>query len=70
MSDRLSRIQFLTVQEVEKILRVSDTTVKKLVRDGTLSAVRVGRAYRIFEPSVWEYIARQGEPPVGDDEEQ
>lgn len=43
----LSDLAFLTVVEVATVLRISKMTVYRMVRDGTLDAVRVGRGYRI-----------------------
>jgi excisionase family DNA binding protein len=50
-------ISFLTVTEVAAIMRVSKMTVYRLVHGGELSAVRVGRSFRVPEPAVREYLA-------------
>lgn len=39
--------EFLTVPEVAGRLRVSGATVRRWCADGTLSAVKIGRSYRI-----------------------
>lgn len=44
--------RFLTVHEVAAILRVSKQTVYRLVRTGSLEAVRVGGSFRIPEHAV------------------
>jgi excisionase family DNA binding protein len=37
---------YMTSAEVARRLRVSQTTVARWVRDGTMTAVRIGRQYR------------------------
>lgn len=43
----LSDLAFLTVVEVATVLRISKMTVYRMLHDGTLESVRVGRGYRI-----------------------
>jgi excisionase family DNA binding protein len=50
-------VAFLTVAEVASIMRVSKMTVYRLVHGGELSAVRVGRSFRVPQPAVREYLA-------------
>ena len=47
---------FLTVAEVADIMRVSKMTVYRLVHAGELSAVRVGRSFRVHEEAVNKYL--------------
>lgn len=47
---------FLTVAEVADLMRVSKMTVYRLVHNGDLPAVRVGRSFRVHENSVAEYL--------------
>ncbi|MDG4773165.1 MULTISPECIES: helix-turn-helix domain-containing protein [Micromonosporaceae] len=54
--DRLSEVKFLTVAEVARVMRVSKMTVYRLVHSGELSAVRVGRSFRVPEHAVHEYL--------------
>ncbi|SDX54742.1 DNA binding domain-containing protein, excisionase family [Modestobacter sp. DSM 44400] len=49
-------VQFLTVAEVAALMRVSKMTVYRLVHGGELSAVRVGRSFRVPERAVHEYL--------------
>lgn len=42
-----SRPRYLTVAEVAHDMRVSTMTVYRLIKSGELSAVRVGKSYRI-----------------------
>lgn len=51
------RSQFLTVAEVARVLRVSKMTVYRLISNGQLPAVRVGRSYRLREEDVDAYLA-------------
>ena len=52
----LSEVKFLTVAEVAALMRVSKMTVYRLVHAGELSAVRVGRSFRVSEEAVHEYL--------------
>ncbi len=49
-------MQFLTVAEVAKMMRVSKMTVYRLVHAGELPAVRVGRSFRVAEKDVHSYL--------------
>ena len=46
----------MTVNEVAQLMRVSKMTVYRLVKQGDLPAVRVGRGYRIREEDVHRYL--------------
>lgn len=50
--------KFLTVAEVAAQMRVSKMTVYRLVHNGTLEAVRVGRSFRVTEEAVQEYLEK------------
>ena len=52
----LGALRFVTVSEVASALRVSRMTVYRMVKDGTLDAVRFGRSFRIREDSVESYL--------------
>ncbi|MFD7558886.1 helix-turn-helix domain-containing protein [Streptomyces sp. NPDC059835] len=52
----LSEVSFLTVAEVAAIMSVSNMDVYRLVHAGHLSAIRVGRSFRIPEKAVHEYL--------------
>jgi len=45
------------VAEVAGILRVSTMTVYRLIKAGSLPAVRVGKSYRVGEDDVDRYLA-------------
>lgn len=50
--------KLLTVNEVAKILRVSNMTVYRLVKNKQIPAIRVGKNYRIKETDVDSYLNR------------
>jgi excisionase family DNA binding protein len=49
-------VKFLTVAEVATLMRVSKMTVYRLVHSGELTAVRVGRSFRVPEHAVDAYL--------------
>ena len=52
----ISEVKFLTVAEVAAVMRVSKMTVYRLVHNGELPAVRVGRSFRVSEEDVNDYL--------------
>lgn len=52
----VSQVKFLTVAEVASMMRVSKMTVYRLVHSGELTAVRVGRSFRVPEKAVHDYL--------------
>ena len=52
----LGQVRFLTVAEVAALMRVSKMTVYRLVHSGELTAVRVGRSFRVPEKAVHDYL--------------
>jgi excisionase family DNA binding protein len=52
----LGDVKFLTVAEVAAVMRVSKMTVYRLVHNGDLPAVRVGRSFRVPEQAVNDYL--------------
>ena len=52
----LAQVQFLTIAEVAKVMRVSKMTVYRLVHSGELPAVRVGKSFRVTEKAVQDYL--------------
>ena len=53
---KLAEVKFLTVAEVAALMRVSKMTVYRLVHTGELTAVRVGRSFRVPERAVNDYL--------------
>jgi excisionase family DNA binding protein len=45
-----------TVEDVARILKVDEQTVRKLIADGELRYKRVGRQYRITKEMLQEYL--------------
>ncbi len=58
LSGDISEVKFLTVAEVAATMRVSKMTVYRLVHNGELPAVRVGRSFRVTEDDVNEYLRK------------
>lgn len=56
--DAFSDVKFLTVAEVATAMRVSKMTVYRLVHNGDLPAVRVGRSFRVPEDAVNDYLRK------------
>ena len=56
MDAPLAQVRFLTVAEVAALMRVSKMTVYRLVHSGELTAVRVGRSFRVPERAVHDYL--------------
>ncbi|GAB2995927.1 helix-turn-helix domain-containing protein [Actinosynnema sp. NPDC091369] len=52
----LGQVRFMTVAEVALMMRVSKMTVYRLVHSGELTAVRVGKSFRVPEKAVHEYL--------------
>ena len=52
----MNEVRFLTVAEVAAVMRVSKMTVYRLVHNGDLPAVRVGRSFRVPEQAVHDYL--------------
>lgn len=48
--------KFLTVREVAALMRVSNMTVYRLIKSGSLKAVQVGNRYRVKEEDVHQYL--------------
>lgn len=55
-SSGTAQVQFLTVAEVATMMRVSKMTVYRLVHNGELPAVRVGKSFRVPEKAVHSYL--------------
>lgn len=57
-SGDITGAKFLTIAEVAQVMRVSKMTVYRLVHNGELPAVRVGRSFRVTEEDVNEYLRK------------
>ena len=56
VSELDGRRHFMTVAEVAQLMRVSTMTVYRLIKAGELSAIRVGRSYRLRPDDVDLYL--------------
>ncbi len=56
----------LTVGEVATLMRVSNMTVYRLIKAGQLSAIRVGKNYRIRRSDVDRYLTERSVNVRGD----
>lgn len=56
----------LTVGEVAALMRVSNMTVYRLIKAGQLSAIRVGKNYRIRRSDVDRYLTERSVNFKGD----
>jgi excisionase family DNA binding protein len=52
------RARYLTAAEVAEAMRVSTMTVYRLIKAGSLPAVRVGRSYRVAEDDLDRFLAQ------------
>lgn len=59
MSQRDFGEPLLTVGEVAQTMRVSNMTVYRLIKSGQLSAIRVGKNYRIRRSDVEKYLTER-----------
>ena len=57
-SGDISDSKFLTVAEVAAMMRVSKMTVYRIVHNGELPSVRVGRSFRVLEKDVDDYLRK------------
>ncbi len=53
-----SDIKFRTVAEVAAMMRVSKMTVYRMLHNGEIPALRVGRSFRVREEDVNEYLRK------------
>lgn len=54
----------LDVKQVSKLLGISTKTVYKLINDGTLPCLKVGREFRILKVTVMKYLKAFGIPDI------
>jgi excisionase family DNA binding protein len=52
----LDDTRFLKVEECASLARVSPVTIYRLIHDGAIDAVKVGRNFRIYESSYHRYL--------------
>lgn len=49
-------MEFYTLKEVAKMLRVSMTTIYRYVESGKLNAVKIGNSYRVTDEDLRKFI--------------
>jgi len=54
----------LDVKQVSKLLGISTKTVYKLINNGTLPCLKVGREFRILKVAVMKYMRAFGIPEI------
>jgi excisionase family DNA binding protein len=54
--------QLMSKKDLAKRLRCSQPTINRLLRNGLLSCVRIGRQIRFRESDVAEYLSRNEHP--------
>ena len=54
--DPFTEVRLLTVNEVADLLRVSRMTVYRLIKQGDMPSLKVGRSYRLREEDVHSYL--------------
>ena len=59
VEDREFGEPLLTVGEVATLMRVSNMTVYRLIKSGQLSAIRVGKNYRIRRSDIERYLTER-----------
>ena len=60
-------VKMLTVAEVSEILRIGEKTIRDLLRDGALPGVKIGKAWRIPEDDLKNYIRGDWKPEEKND---
>lgn len=55
-STNTDTIKVYTVKDVMKILKISETTVLTMLKDGRLKGIKVGRYWRISEENLRAFV--------------
>lgn len=50
--------RLITMTEAEKLLSLDDNTIRRLIREGELTKLKIGRALRIEYQSVVDFVER------------
>jgi excisionase family DNA binding protein len=59
-----SDTDLLTAEEVAPMLRLSSESVRRMIREGRIVAVKIGRRYMVSRAEV-ERVKREGTHPAG-----
>lgn len=66
MTEEIKPNGVYTTEEVEKLLKVSNSTVKRLLKKGILKANKVGKQYRILGLEILKLISPKVEEKAVD----
>lgn len=47
-----------TIEQIAEILQVGDSTVRRMIADREIEAIKVGRQWRITETALQDYLKR------------
>lgn len=61
MTEEIKPNAVYTTEEVEKLLKVSNSTVKRMLKNGILKANKVGKQYRILGLEILKLISPEVE---------
>jgi excisionase family DNA binding protein len=61
MTEEIKPNGVYTTEEVEKLLKVSNSTVKRLLKSGILKANKVGKQYRVLGLEILKLISPEVE---------
>jgi excisionase family DNA binding protein len=53
----MADIKVYTVEDVAKILKVQNRTIRDYIRSGKLKALKLGRAYRVKEEDLKAFLS-------------
>lgn len=61
MTEEIKNNQIYTVQETEKLLKISNSTIKRMLKNGLLRANKVGGQYRIMGKEILRIVSPEVE---------
>lgn len=61
MSDEIKPLGVYTTKETQNILKISESTMKRLLKNGILRANKVGKQYRILGKEILRLISPEVE---------
>jgi len=51
--------QYYTIADLTELLKVSDSTIRRCIKEGKLESKKIGRQHRITEKSVKKFLDEQ-----------
>lgn len=61
MSEEIKKNAVYTTQEAEKILKISNSTMKRMLKNGLIRANKVGKQYRILGKELLRLVSPEVE---------